>query len=141
MQRIMFIKTSSLGDVVHNMPAVTDVRRHFPGAHISWVVEEPYAPIVGLHPGVNEIICVATRRWRRDLSGSATWGEIAKARAELRRRAVDLVIDTQGLLRSALAAWFARGVRHGYDHASIREPLASLLYNVRHTVSKDLHAI
>lgn len=141
MPRILFIKTSSLGDVVHNMPAVTEVRRRFPDAQIAWVVEEPYAPLVALHPAVNEIVTVATRRWRRQWTHATAWREMRQARAELRARPAETVIDTQGLVRSALLAWFARGVRHGYDAASIREPLASRFYDVRHAVPKTLHAI
>ena len=64
MAEILFIKTSSLGDVVHHMPAITDARRHRPDARLSWVVEETYAPLVRLHPGVDEVIPVASRRWR-----------------------------------------------------------------------------
>ena len=64
MAEILFIKTSSLGDVVHHMPAVTDARRHRPDARLSWVVEEAYAPLARLHPGIDEVIPVATRRWR-----------------------------------------------------------------------------
>lgn len=141
MLRILFIKTSSLGDVVHNMPAATDVRRRFADAHIGWVVEEAYAPLVRLHPAVDEVITVATRRWRREWMHAAAWREMAAARETLRRRAADTVVDTQGLVRSALLAWFARGVRHGYDRASIRERAAAAFYDVRHRVSKTLHAI
>ncbi|MEA2934758.1 MAG: heptosyltransferase [Variibacter sp.] len=141
MPHIMFIKTSSLGDVVHNMPAVADVRRHIPDAHITWVLEEQYAPLASLHPGVNEVVTVATRRWRRELRSSATWREIAATRSRVGSRTSDIVIDTQGLVRSAVLTWFARGVRHGYDANSIREPLAAWLYQIAHRVPKELHAI
>lgn len=138
---ILFIKTSSLGDVVHHMPAVTDVRRHHPNACISWVVEEAYAPLVGMHPLVDRVIPVATRRWRRLPLEARTWREIAALRRELRASAYDLVIDTQGLLRSALVARGARGRRHGYDRDSIREPPATMFYDVRHRVERAQHAI
>ena len=67
MAEILFVKTSSLGDVIHHMPAVTDARLHRPGDRITWVVEEPYVPLVRLHPGVDEAIPVAARRWRKTL--------------------------------------------------------------------------
>jgi heptosyltransferase-1 len=138
---ILFIKTSSLGDVVHHMPAVTDARRNLPAARLSWVVEEAYAPLARLHPGVDEVIPVATRRWRASPLSLATWRDIGRFRAAIRARAYDTVIDTQGLLRTAVIAKSVRGTRHGYDRASIREPLASLFYDVRHEVAWHAHAI
>jgi heptosyltransferase-1 len=142
MSRILFIKTSSLGDVIHHMPAVTDVRQRQPQAHIAWVVEEAFAPVVRLHPAVNEIIPVAQRRWRNAASSPRTWREIAAFIASLRKHDYDRIIDSQGLLlKSALIARLARGPRHGYDASSVRERAASLLYDVKYRVSRDLHAI
>jgi heptosyltransferase-1 len=138
---ILFIKTSSLGDVVHHMPAVTDARQHFPEAQIAWVVEEAFAPLVGLHPAVDTVIPVATRRWRRQFLKVETWREIAAFRRVLRPSAYDKVIDAQGLVRSALIARAARGERHGYDPQSIKETFASRFYDVRHKVSRALHAV
>lgn len=141
MKDILFIKTSSLGDVIHHMPAVTDARRARPELHLSWVVEEAFAPLARLHPGIDEVIPVASRRWRKSLQSPATWSEMRRHCAALRAKRYDRIVDTQGLLRSALIARIARGEHHGYDRASIREPLASLFYDVRHTVSRDLHAV
>jgi heptosyltransferase-1 len=141
MDSILFIKTSSLGDVVHHMPAANDARQHFPDAQIAWVVEEAFAPLVGLHPAVDTVIPVATRRWRKQIFKRATWKEIASFRRLLRPSTFDKVIDVQGLLRSAIMARAARGERHGYDAASIKESFASHLYDVRHTVSHARHAV
>lgn len=141
MKDILFIKTSSLGDVIHHMPAVTDARRALPGLHLSWVVEEAFAPLARLHPGIDEVIPVASRRWRKALPSPATWSEMRQFCAALRARRYDRIVDTQGLARTGLIARIARGERHSYDSASIREPLASLFYDVRHTVSRDLHAV
>jgi heptosyltransferase-1 len=138
---ILFIKTSSLGDVVHHMPAITDVRRHLPDARLAWVVEEDYAPLARLHPAVDDVIPVATRRWRKKPFAGATWREIGRFRDALRARSFAAAIDTQGLLRTGLIAGAARGTRHGYDRASIREPLACLFYDVRHGVDRHAHAI
>ncbi len=140
MKRLLLIKTSSLGDVVHNMPAVRDIRRAWPEAHIAWAVEDAFAPLVGLHPDVDEVIPVALRRWRRAMPSPRTWSELGALRLRL-KTPFDAVIDTQGLVKSALVARLARGPRHGYDRASIREPLASRAYDRRHAVSRDLHAI
>jgi heptosyltransferase-1 len=141
MAEILFIKTSSLGDVVHHMPAITDARRHLPDARLAWVVEEDYAPLARLHPGVDDVIPVATRRWRKSLFTPGTWHEIRRFRASLRARSFEAAIDTQGLLRTALIAGAVRGTRHGYDRASIREPLACQFYDIRHRVEWRAHAI
>ena len=141
MADILFIKTSSLGDVIHHMPAVTEARRHFPEARFAWVVEEDFAPLVALHPAIETVIPVASRRWRRAWFGASTWPQILAFRHALRARSYDAVIDTQGLFRSAVIAKLARGKRHGYDAASIKERAASPLYDVHHRVDRTLHAI
>jgi lipopolysaccharide heptosyltransferase I len=141
MSDILFIKTSSLGDVIHQMPALTEAQRHRPDARFAWVVEEAFAPLVRLHPAVSEVIPVATRRWRTKVLASSTWREVASFRRALREHSYEDVIDTQGLVRSALIARIARGRRHGYDASSIREPAAAWLYDVQHAVPRDLHAI
>lgn len=141
MTRILFVKTSSLGDVVHQMPAIVDARAHLPRAHFAWVVEEGFAPLARLHPMIDEVIPVATRRWRSRLLSPTTWPEIRAFRRRLREGAFDTVVDTQGLIRSGLIVKMAGGVKHGYDAQSIREPLASRFYDVRHAVSRDQHAV
>ena len=141
MPDILFIKTSSLGDVVHHMPALTEARAAQPSARFAWLVEEAFAPLVRLHPAVDVVVPVAWRRWRKSLYAPATWGEIAKNCHAIRSVEYDLVIDTQGLLRTGILSRIARGTRHGYDKDSIREPLASAFYDVRHTVSRELHAV
>jgi heptosyltransferase I len=141
MTEILFIKTSSMGDVLHHMPAVTDVRRRFPEARITWVVDELYAPLAALHPAVDEIVPIAVRRWRKHLHELPTWNEIREATARLRARRYDAVIDTQGLVRTALMTKLIDGVSHGYDADSIREPFAARFYNHTYSVSWDLHVI
>ncbi|MBX9821962.1 MAG: lipopolysaccharide heptosyltransferase I [Afipia birgiae] len=141
MHGIMFIKTSSLGDVVHHMPAVTDARRYRPDARMTWVVEEAFAPLARLHPAVNEVIPVSTRRWRSQLLRSETWSEVSAFKAKLKSIEAEKVIDTQGLIRSALIARTATGERHGYDASSIREPVASWFYDIKHAVARDQHAV
>src|SRR5690606_37674626 len=123
--RILLVKTSSLGDVVHNLPVVSDLRRHYPEARIDWLVEEGFAAIPALHPGVAEVIPLAIRRWRKHLTDGETWRQIGALRRRLRSADYDLVLDTQGLVKSALFARGAGAIRHGYDRSSIREPLAA----------------
>ena len=141
MANILFIKTSSLGDVVHHMPALTDARKAHPDATFSWLVEEAFAPLVRLHPAIDTVIPVASRRWRKSLYAPATIAEIRASFRNIRAQRYDEIVDTQGLLRTAILARAARGVRHGYDASSVREPLASLFYDVRHRVERDTHAV
>ena len=139
--RILLIKTSSLGDVVHNLPVVTDLRREYPECKIDWVVEEGIADIARLHPGVRRVIPVALRRWRKSLLAAATWQEMRAFRAALQEEDYDLVLDTQGLLKSALITRMARGKRCGYAASSAREPLATRFYDATFEVPRSLHAV
>ncbi len=141
MLKVLLIKTSSLGDVVHNLPVASDIRRRFPEARIDWVVEEAYAPLVALHPSVAGVIPVAIRRWRSRLLGASTWSEIVDLRRLFRKQPYDAVIDTQGLVKSALLGRAARGRRHGFDAGSAREAFAARLYDVTHHVARNLHAV
>lgn len=141
MTEILFIKTSSMGDVLHHMPAVTEAKRHFPEARVTWVVDELYAPLAALHPAVDEIITIAQRRWRREPFAARSWREFFAALGKLRARRYDKIIDTQGLVRTGLMGKLARGERHGYDARSIREPFAARFYDVNHKIGWDLHVI
>jgi heptosyltransferase-1 len=141
MADILFIKTSSLGDVIHHMPALTEARKQRPKARFAWLVEEAFAPLVRLHPAVDEVIPVAWRRWRGSLYAPATIAEIAGNLRAIASRRYDDIVDSQGLLRSAIIARFAHGRRHGYDFRSIREPLAAAFYDIRHRVSRERHAV
>jgi heptosyltransferase-1 len=141
MAEILFIKTSSLGDVIHHMPAVTEARLRRPDARFTWVVEESFAPLVRLHPAVETVIAGASRRWRGELHRMETWREMSGFRQALRTKFYDEIIDTQGLVRTALIARCARGRSHGYDADSIKERPAAWFYNVQHKVARDQHAI
>jgi len=141
MPNILLIKTSSLGDVVHNLPVVSDIRARFPRARIDWVVEEAYCDVVGMHSGVHRAIPVALRRWRANVFKLLHWREFGQFRHALSGMRYDHIIDTQGLIKSALLARAASGERHGYAGSSAREPLAARFYDVTHVVPRDLHAI
>ncbi len=139
--RLLIIKTSSLGDVVHNLPVVADIQAHAPDTHIEWVVEEAFADIPRLHPGVSRVIPVALRRWRRRLWSPAAWREMSATRRALGSETYDLVIDTQGLVKSAMLARLANGTRCGQDAASAREPLAARFYQRRFAIARGRHAV
>lgn len=139
--RILVVKTTSMGDVVHTLPAITDIARAHPGAVIDWLVEAPFAAIAALHPAVRRVLPIAWRKWRKSLRNPATRAAIRQLRADLQAETYDLVIDFQGLLKSVLWAVQANGPRAGYDRKSIREPLAALFYQRRAAVSRSLHAV
>ena len=139
--RILLVKTSSLGDVIHNLPVVSDIRRQLPNATVDWCVEENFAAIPRLHPGVERIIPVAVRRWRKALFEAATWREIGAFRSSLKAASYDLVLDTQGLLKSALIARQANGPVSGYDAASARESVSASFYQHQFPVSTQAHAV
>ena len=139
--RFLLVKTSSMGDVIHNLPVATDLARAFPGCAIDWVVEEAFADVPRLHPAVRRVVPVAVRRWRRAAASGSTWREIRALRGALAAQSYDRVIDTQGLVKSALLARLAAGERCGYDRDSAREPLAALAYGRRCAVERALHAV
>ena len=140
-ERFLIVKTSSMGDVVHAAPLASDLRRHFPGAAIDWLVEESFAPIPRMHRGVDRVVTVAVRRWRRAPLAAATWRQIRDAKARLRSVSYDAILDCQGLLKSAWMARWATGPRWGFDRDGAREPLATLLYTRAVAVPRDQHAI
>jgi heptosyltransferase-1 len=139
--RVLIVKTSSMGDVVHALPMVSDIARAHPGATIDWVVEEGFAAIPRLHPAVGRVIPVAVRRWRRRLASPGTWREWRAAAAALRMQPYDRIVDCQGLVKSAWLARRARGQLAGPDAASARERLAACFYDQRIGVPRALHAI
>ncbi len=139
--RIALIKTSSMGDVVHAMPVVSDVLQADPDARIDWLVEESFADLPPLHPGVSATIPVAIRRWRRSLLAAQTREEISALRAGLRSAGYDLVLDLQGLIKSAWLARMIPAPRAGFSWRCAREPLASLAYQRRFDVDMSVHAI
>ena len=139
--RILLVKTTSLGDVIHNLPVASDIRRVFPQAEIDWVVEENFAELPRLHPAVRRVLPVAVRRWRKALLAPATWREIGKYRRLASADFYDAVIDTQGLVKSALIATQAHGQRYGYSAAVAREPLAARLYDRCFAIPRNQHAV
>jgi len=139
--KILVIKTSSLGDVIHTLPALTDAVRHHPDISFDWVVEEGFAEIPKWHPHVQHVIPVAWRRWRKNLPEAWRQKQLQQFYTALRQTRYDKVIDAQGLLKSALMTRLTHGLRCGLDYHSAREPLASLLYQQRYAVARNQHAV
>ncbi|MDQ3026477.1 MAG: lipopolysaccharide heptosyltransferase I [Pseudomonadota bacterium] len=138
---VLFVKLSSLGDVIHHLPAVTDLLEHRPDARVSWAVEEAYADLVRLHPGVCEVIPVGLRGLKANVLDAARWRRVAEARRTLGRGRWDYVIDAQGLIKSALVARAAHGAAFGLDHKSARERMAARFYDVKIAVERGRHAV
>ena len=141
MKRVLIVKTSSMGDVIHTLPAVSDACAVFPDIEFDWVVEEAFAEVPAWHPRIENVIPVAIRRWRKNifkLIGSDEWNRF---RASIVRNNYDCIIDAQGLIKSAVLTRFAKGEICGYDRHSAREPLATIAYHQKFSVAKNQHAV
>lgn len=138
---LLLVKTSSLGDVIHALVPLTDAARALPGLRCDWLVEEAYRDIPGWHPAVGRAVPCAVRRWRRAPLATVRSGEWRRFRATLRESAYDLVLDAQGLLKSAWLARQARGPLAGRSFGSAREGLASLFYDYRIPVDLGLSEV
>lgn len=139
--RVLLIKTSSMGDLIHTMPALTEAGKALPDIRFDWMVEEPFKQIPYWHPLVDHVIPVAIRRWRKGVFSSATRQEWWKLRQQLQEREYDLILDAQGLVKSAFLAFFAKGIRAGLDFKSAREAWASFAYQRKFKVNFYQHAI
>jgi heptosyltransferase-1 len=131
-----------MGDIIHTLPAVTDASRIIPDISFDWVIEENFAQIPNWHAYIDQVIPVALRRWRKSPFSQTTRCEWHQFKQKLSQYPYDLVIDAQGLLKSAfITMQVSTSQKHGYDWTSAREPLASLFYQNKHTVTKQLHAV
>lgn len=140
--KVLIVKTSSMGDVIHTLPALTDAAKAFPGITFDWVVEEAFQEIPRWHPNVDKVIPVAIRRWRKSIFKTLKSGEWSDYKAELKQSSYDAVIDAQGLIKSAfLVTRLANGPKFGLDKQSAKEPIASSFYNTPITVAKNQHAV
>lgn len=129
-----------MGDVIHNLPVVSDLSVRFPQAQIDWVVEEAFAALPRLHAMVREVHPVALRRWRAKLFSAETWREIGQFRRRVGSQTYDAIIDTQGLLKSALLLACVKGRKYGLDWASSREPIG-WFYDRVFSIPWDRHAV
>ncbi|WAB97759.1 lipopolysaccharide heptosyltransferase I [Pseudomonas putida] len=139
--RVLIIKTSSLGDVIHTLPALTDAAHAIPGIRFDWVVEEGFAEIPSWHPAVDQVIPVAIRRWRKNVWQTIKSGEWKAFKQRVRERKYDLVIDAQGLVKSAWLTRYVKAPVAGLDRYSAREGWASRFYDRRLSVAVGQHAV
>lgn len=139
--KILLIKMSSMGDIFHTFPAITDLKEKHPEAVIDWVVEEGFTEIAAWHPAIRRVIPIGQRRWMKQKNW-ASWSAFRQWRKAIKNEHYDYVVDAQGLLKSALISRTAHAdAIHGYDNKSARESIASRFYSDSHTVSKEQHAV
>lgn len=144
--RVLIVKMSSMGDVIHTLPAITDAAGAIPGIEFDWVVEEAFQEVPSWHPSVRKVMPIALRRWRKERKGAKGLRQHAEEEmrdfeADLQGRHYDAVIDAQGLLKSAWVTRKVAGPRYGLSWKSARESLASLAYQHKINVSWEQHAV
>jgi len=132
---------SSLGDIIHTLPALTDAAAAIPGIAFDWVVEEAFAEIPAWHPAVDRVIPIALRRWRKRPVKNFRGKQWKAFRARIAQRQYALVSDAQGLLKSALVSRLVNAPRYGMDKRSSRERLASIFYHHPIAVPRSSHAV
>ena len=137
-KKILVIKSSSMGDVVHALPTAYDIKKHFPDSELSWVIEESFTDIPKLSPFVDKFVVTAFRRWRKHVFSSGVREEVMGLRRTLAEANYDIVIDLQGLIRTALVARWAGVESVGYSRENIKEPFAARFYTRTLPVSKKL---
>ncbi|MGA7536665.1 MAG: lipopolysaccharide heptosyltransferase I, partial [Candidatus Rickettsiella isopodorum] len=139
--RVLIIKMSSMGDIIHTLPAVTDATQAISNIQFDWVVEESFAEIPNWHKQVQQIIPIALRRWRKNIWQAVQNGEVKQFYKQLSARQYDIVLDAQGSIKSAITTRLSRGCRLGMDKHSVRESLAYLAYQQTFSVPWQQHAI
>jgi len=140
-KKVLIIKTSSLGDVIHTLPALTDAGQMLPGTTFDWVVEESFGEIASWHPLVDKVIPVQIRQWRKNPLRTLFSDEWKAFRQAIKTEHYDAIIDAQSLIKSAFLAPMANGPVYGLDKNSAREPFACNFYQSKIHVAKDQHAV
>lgn len=146
MKKLLLIKTSSMGDLIHTFPALTDLSQNRPNEYeITWVVEESFADIAKMHPMTKKVIVFGSRRWKKNIFKAQTWREFSAFKRSLRQEKWDLIVDCQGLFKSAmitrLAAQKGTIPTYSFSKESIRDPYAARFYQHGFSVAKGLTAI
>ena len=139
--RVLLVKLSSLGDVIHNLPVASDLARARPGIDIDWAVEAPYAEIVAMHPSIKKVFPVPLRNLKKNWRSKGAWRDFLAARAQLSAQRYDTILDSQGLLKSAWIANWPDGPVSGFARSAAREPLAAGFYARRFDVPRAMHAV
>lgn len=139
--KVLIIKMSSMGDIIHIFPALTDAGNAIKNIRFDWIVEESFQELPTWHPLVDNVFPVAMRRWRKQPLKTLLHNEIPKMLKKIRKERYDYIIDAQGLLKSSIISSFCRGVRCSYDRCCARESWANFIYQKKYNISTDQHAV
>ncbi|MDK4650308.1 lipopolysaccharide heptosyltransferase I [Kingella kingae] len=139
--KLLLVRLSSMGDLIHTLPAISDVVKHRPDVELSWLCESGFADIARLHPFVQHVYTMSWRRWRKALWQGGTWREMAALKQTMQAASFDAVLDSQGLLKSAFFAKWANAPIWGLDTQSARESLAVHFYTQTYAVKKGEDAV
>ncbi|MFA6037341.1 MAG: lipopolysaccharide heptosyltransferase I [Legionellales bacterium] len=139
--KVLIVKLTSMGDLIHVLPAISDAAKQIPNIRFDWVADESFADIPHLHKAVDEIIITANRRWKRNLWQTLKSGELIDVWHNLRKKKYDVVIDAQSNIKSAVITYLARGLRCGVDKNGTREKFAYLAYDKAYPIIAEQHAI
>lgn len=139
--KVLIIKLTSMGDLMHALPALTDAAQQIPGIEFDWVVDEAFAEVPQWHPAVKKVIATSHRRWKKNTWQTLTGGELRAFYRDLNADDYDVVVDMQNNLKSALVSVLRKGPVYGLDKASCRERPAHLAYKFPISVDPQQHAV
>lgn len=138
---VLLMKTTSLGDVIHNLPVVEDIFRFNPQIAVDWCAELPFCEIIQLNPHVRKIIPVQMRTWRKNCLNNSTWRDFFAFKKKLQTENYTHIIDSQGLIKSALLCKMANGKRFGFARNVIKEKIACHFYDKTFEVARAQNAV
>jgi heptosyltransferase-1 len=139
--RILLIKLTSLGDLIHALPAINDAYAADPNIEFDWVIDQGFSEVATWHPAVKRIFTTSHRNWRKNLTSLSTYRNVKELLQTLRETKYDLVIDGQGNFKTALLSLCTRGERAGFDRHSAREWISHFAYQKKYPASRKIHAI
>lgn len=140
MKRILIVKVTSLGDIVHGLPIVADLQRAYPGVAVDWAADAAFADLLRWHSGISRVLCAPLRRFKKQRK-LVDLKEIAASIGELRRFEYDAVIDIHGVYKSAIISFLSRSnARYGYRSADLGERGAAFAYTTRFAREHGLNA-
>ncbi len=141
MRRILLIKLTSFGDLIHVLPALSDALLADPSIQFDWVIDNHFAEVASWHPAIKQCFRTSHRHWRKHLASSSTYSDVKNLIQNIRETKYDLIIDGQGNFKTALLSLCAKGTRTGFDRHSVREWIAHIAYQKSFPASKKIHAI
>lgn len=139
--RVLIIKLTSMGDLMHALPALTDAVKAIPNIEFDWVVDKTFSEVPLWHPAVKNVITTAHRQWKKNIIQSWREGLLSQFNQKLNKYDYDLVIDLQNNMKSATVSWFYKGDVHGFDKGYCRERFAYKAYKHRYAIPENQHAI